>query len=496
MQMAAPSGCSLSDVLPEQRQNLPQLQLTGLACDSRKVAEGNLFLACPGARNDGRRHIDEALRRGAAAVFAEASGLNFRTDRRVFKVPDLRARIGAIADRFYDSPSAELVLTGITGTDGKTSCGQWLAAVQTALGCSCGSLGTLGCRLGETLVEDSDLTTPLAIDSHRLLRRLRSLGAKAATMEVSSHALVQDRIAGLRFDIALFTNLGQDHLDYHRDREAYLRAKARLFAVPGLRRAVLNADDRAAQQLSKELDSTVSIVRYGLKSPGAEVRATRVSLSATGIRATVVTPWGEARLRSALIGGFNLSNLLAVVAALGGEQWSLDEIVAGCAELQAPPGRMQIIAGDETPTVVVDFAHTPQALGGVLEALRPLCRGQLWCVFGCGGDRDRGKRPAMGEIASRLADRVILTADNPRHERPEAIIDDILQGVSQRGTVVVECDRGLAIRSAIEQAGPDDWILIAGKGHEQQQEICGRCYPFDDVGQARLGFDSRSPGVL
>ena len=274
-------------------------------------------------------------------------------------------------------------------------------------------------------------------------------------MEVSSHALVQDRTAGLRFDIALFTNLGQDHLDYHRDREAYLRAKARLFAVPGLRRAVLNADDRAAQRLSTELDSTVSMIRYGLKSPGAEVRATRVSLSATGIRATVVTPWGEARLRSALIGGFNLSNLLAVIAALGGEQWSLDEIVAGCAELQAPPGRMQIIAGDETPTVVVDFAHTPQALGGGTGGIEAaVSRGQLWCVFGCGGDRDHGKRPAMGEIASRLADRVILTADNPRHERPEAIIDDILQGVSQRGTVVVECDRGLAIRNAIEQAGP------------------------------------------
>ena len=487
-----PEGRLLSELLPEAP--LSQVRVTGLALDSREVCAGDLFLACRGGVCDGRDFIAEALAKGAAAVLAEAPfHAGAACTAPVLSVPGLRSRLGAIADAFYDAPSAALHLTAITGTDGKTSFCHLYSSALSLLGQPCGSLGSFGCRLGGTVLEKTRHTTPDAPVLHRLLARLREQGAAAAALELSSHALDQHRAAGLRLDTAVLSCLGRDHLDYHGSPAAYREAKARLFSFPGLARAVLNADDAFGQQLAAARAGDMEVVTYGLEA-GAAVRGLDAHFDEQGIAARVESPWGTGTLRSPLLGPFNLYNLLAAAAALGAEGHPLAEVLAALAAVPAPPGRLQPVPNQAGLQVLVDYAHTPQALEQALGTLRPLCRGRLWCVFGCGGERDTGKRPLMGAVAERLADCVVLTSDNPRGESPAAILQQIQAGLSTPQAARVEPDRGAAIAAALREAAAGDWILIAGKGDEDTQELGSERLPFDDATAARLVLRSLEGG--
>lgn len=478
-------------------------ELTGLCLDSRRARPGELFLACGGRRAHGLEHLDDALAKGVAAVLWEPVApfeqLPPPLEARLrgipaFAVPDLQQRIGALADRFFAAPSRDLHVVGVTGTDGKTSCSQFLAASLHRPDAPCGVLGTLGYGLYGAL-EPASHTTPDAIRVHGLLARMREQGARHAVMEVSSHALDQGRVAGVRFDTAVLTNLSRDHLDYHGDERAYAAAKQRLFRSPGLRHAVINLDDVFGRNLLALLDPGVQVVGYTLSADPAPVPAVRgrdLRLDETGLSMSVDSPWGSAPVRSSLLGRFNASNLLAVLAALVPAGVAFEDACARVSALETVPGRMERFGGtDGSPLVVVDYAHTPQALAHVLEALRPHTRGRLWCVFGCGGDRDPGKRPLMGAVAARSADRVVITDDNPRSEDPAAIVEDILGGIGDRAAVQVLRDRAEAIAFALEHAGGDDVVLVAGKGHEDYQEVAGRRLPFSDREQVRRRLEAR-----
>jgi UDP-N-acetylmuramoyl-L-alanyl-D-glutamate--2,6-diaminopimelate ligase len=451
-------------------------EIRGLTLDSRQVQPGDLFLAVPGARADGRAFMGGALARGAAAVVYEDDGVE--PDRRVagaIGIPDLRRQIGVIADRFYGSPSRRLKVVGVTGTNGKTTTTQLLAQALDRAGQRCGLIGTLGSGFPGNL-DPSLHTTPDAVSVHRLLAGFAAAGARAVCMEVSSHALDQARVAGVAFDIAVFTNLTRDHLDYHGDMDAYAAAKARLFDFPHLEAAVINADDRFGRELIERSRSRLRVVGFGLEQ--GEVRACRVQPSTDGLTIAVTTPFGDTELKSPLLGRFNAANLLAVLAVLLVAGLPLAEAARVVAQARPVSGRMERFGGDDRPLVVVDYAHTPDALDKVLAALREHTRGKLVCVFGCGGDRDRGKRPLMGAIAERLADVVILTNDNPRHEDPQAILVEIAGGMRSTPTVVP--DRTQAIRAALREARAGDIVLVAGKGHEDYQQIGDRRLPYSD----------------
>jgi UDP-N-acetylmuramoyl-L-alanyl-D-glutamate--2,6-diaminopimelate ligase len=451
-------------------------EIRGLTLDSRQVQPGDLFLAVPGARADGRAFMGGALARGAAAVVYEDDGTE--PDRRVtgaIGIPDLRRQIGVIADRFYGSPSRRLKVVGVTGTNGKTTTTQLLAQALDRAGQRCGLIGTLGSGFPGNL-DPSVHTTPDAVSVHRLLAGFAAAGARAVCMEVSSHALDQARVAGVAFDIAVFTNLTRDHLDYHGDMDAYAAAKARLFDFPHLEAAVINADDRFGRELIERSRPRLRVVGFGLEQ--GEVRARRVQPSTDGLTIAVTTPFGDTELKSPLLGRFNAANLLAVLAVLLVAGLPLAEAARVVAQARPVAGRMERFGGDDRPLVVVDYAHTPDALDKVLAALREHTRGKLVCVFGCGGDRDRGKRPLMGAIAERLADVVILTNDNPRHEDPQAILVGIAGGMQSTPTVVP--DRGQAIRAALREARAGDIVLVAGKGHEDYQQIGDRRLPYSD----------------
>ena len=477
-----------------------QLEVTAITADSRQVVSGSLFLACPGLSVDGRQFVSQALAAGAAVVVAEAVGLDqeylskeLATESKVIPVADLAQQLSAIAARFYGEPAEQLQLTGITGTNGKTTCSQLLAQLQQRLFVgdgkkqNAGFIGTLGYGLvGAELVE-TGMTTPDAINTQQILAELRNGNAATVAMEVSSHSLEQGRVAALPFHTAIFTNLSRDHLDYHGDMASYLAAKALLFKQPGLKLAVLNGDDKASATIAQQLPESVTCYRYAIDNSAADVVATEVVFNEQGIRAKLKTPWGEGELQSPLLARFNLSNLLAVVTAACGQSWPLNQVLAQLPELAAVPGRMQLLtssAVNALPAVVVDYAHTPDALEKALNALRGHCRGLLWCVFGCGGDRDSGKRPQMGEVAARLADCPVVTSDNPRSENPDQIILDILDGMPDNAPVRVAPDRATAIAEAIACAADDDCVLIAGKGHETYQEINGERLPFSDVEKA------------
>ncbi|HKS12908.1 MAG TPA: UDP-N-acetylmuramoyl-L-alanyl-D-glutamate--2,6-diaminopimelate ligase [Pseudomonas sp.] len=463
-----------------------------LTLDSRSVRAGDLFLAVPGAKVDGRDHIADALARGAAAVAYEEQGATVLplTDVPLIPVKGLIAQLSDIAGRFYGEPSRQLNLVGVTGTNGKTSVTQLVAQALDILGQRCGLIGTLGTGFHGEL-QSGRLTTPDPIAVQSTLYDLRKAGAKAVAMEVSSHALEQGRVAALAFDIAVMTNLSRDHLDYHGSMQAYEAAKARLFAWPTLRAQVVNLDDEFGRRLADDFarlrdpeHNDTRLFSYSLENSTASLYCRQAHFDDDGVRAIIVTAQGERTLRSQLLGRFNLSNVLAAVATLLALDYTLDEILKVIPQLQGPVGRMQRLGGGDKPLVVVDYAHTPDALEKVLEALRPHARGQLLCLFGCGGDRDRGKRPLMAEVAERLADRVLVTDDNPRSEEPQRIFDDIRPGFSRTDDVEFVAGRGAAIARLLASARRDDVVVLAGKGHEDYQEIRGERHPFSDLVEA------------
>mgnify|MGYP001605544988 CR=1 FL=1 len=453
-------------------------EIHGLVLDSREVQPGWLFLAMPGQETDGRSFIPQAVANGAAAVAYEASD-DFAPPAvavPLIAIQNLKHTVGHIADRFFGSPSRHLLVIGVTGTNGKTTCSHLLAQVLDSPQARCGVIGTVGVGFPGAL-ESSAHSTPDAVRVHYLLAEFARQGATSVCMEVSSHALDQGRVQGVVFTCALFTNLTRDHLDYHGSMEAYGAAKARLFAWPGLKAAVINRDDAFGRGLIERAKAHCAVTSYGLEQ--GDVRALEVRPSLQGLRLRVATADGEVSLASGLLGRFNAANLLAVLACLSACGQPLAESAVRLARARPPTGRMERFGHDrQSPMVVVDYAHSPDALEKVLRALREHVQGRLWCVFGCGGNRDRGKRPEMGRIAEALADSVILTDDNPRSEDPDAIIADIVVGMRERPQVIRE--RGAAIRAAIQQARAGDIVLIAGKGHEEYQQIGAQRLPFSD----------------
>ncbi|HTS21593.1 MAG TPA: UDP-N-acetylmuramoyl-L-alanyl-D-glutamate--2,6-diaminopimelate ligase [Casimicrobiaceae bacterium] len=465
--------------------------------DSRRVQPGDVFAAYPGSRRDGRSFIAEAVGRGARAILWDPQG--FVWDR-AWKLPhlpvdNLKMRLGGIADAVYGQPSRELWMIGVTGTNGKTSCAHWIAAGLDAAGRRAAVLGTLGNGLWGAL-EEAPNTTPDAALLHETLRNLKSQGAEAVSMEVSSHGIEQGRVNAIAFDVALFTNLSRDHLDYHGTMAAYGAAKAKLFAWPDLRVGVVNADDAFGKSLiDASRTAGRKILTYGFGA--ADIVGTRLTASTSGLGFAVETPWGKGEIHARLVGAFNAANLLGVLAVLLVSGVGIEPAVTILANAEAPPGRMQRLGGDDgAPLVVIDYAHTPDALDKVLTSLRPAVAGdgELVCVFGCGGDRDRGKRPEMGRVAARLADRVIVTSDNPRSEEPDAIASDIVRGIRDTGNrrYAVELDRADAIARAIGDAEAGDVVVIAGKGHEPYQEAAGVRVPFLDADHAARSLAARS----
>ena len=446
-----------------------------LSSDSRRCAPGVAFLAYPGEKADGRAHISDALGRGASAVLWEKDGFSWNGQWRVPNAPveELKQRAGVLAHEFYGRPSEALWVCGVTGTNGKTSCSQWIAAALGRQGTRAGVIGTLGSGFPGALTPLSN-TTPDALELHFALQQMRASGAEAAAMEVSSHGLVQGRVNGVRFACALFTNLSHDHLDYHGSMQAYGAAKARLFETPGLGCAVLNLDDRLGVELAARLAGRVRTIGYSLEPRDAAVDQAIVA---------------DARVRSPAPGRFNLSNALGVIGCLLAKGIAFDQAADLVASLPPVPGRMQAVG--EPPLVVIDYAHTPDALDNVLRSLRPVAEvrgGRLVVVFGAGGDRDPSKRAPMGAIAAKLADRVLITSDNPRSEDPLAIIDAVKRGAPGCES---EPDRARAIARVVADAEAADVILIAGKGHENYQEIAGKRSHFSDEEQARAALMER-----
>jgi UDP-N-acetylmuramoyl-L-alanyl-D-glutamate--2,6-diaminopimelate ligase len=477
--------------------------VTRLVTDSRAVKPGDTFVAYPGSRTDGRQYIAQAIAGGANAVIWEAHGFNWNDEWRIpnLAVRDLRHHAGEIADHVYAGPSAKLWMVGITGTNGKTSCSHWLAQSLTELGKKSALIGTLGNGFPGTLQPTLN-TTPDAIHLHGLLAEYLKRGAQAVVMEVSSHALAQGRVNGVQYDVALLTNLSHDHLDYHGDMQNYAAAKRRLFDWQQLRFAVLNLDDAFGAELAQQLHgSQVELVGYGLEKASFDlseqlgirkVQGAELSMGAGGLRMQLHTDWGDAVLNSGLMGRFNASNLLGVLAVLLVSGMELPDAVRALQQVRAVPGRMQTLGGGIVPTVVVDYAHTPDALEKVLQTMREVVAasgGRLICVFGCGGDRDRGKRPMMGKVAAKLADMCIVTSDNPRSEDPHDIIVSIVSGMAGGNYQVIE-ERAEAIAQAIRTAQAADAVLLAGKGHEPYQEIGGVKHPFSDVEVAQRALDA------
>ncbi len=479
-----------------------------LVTDSRRVREGDTFLAYPGEKSDGRNHIAQAIAAGAHAVIYEKhmSGhpneeRNLARDVPHLAVADLRHKAGLIADAVYGSPSGQLWMVGVTGTNGKTSTCHWIAQSLDRVGKKCALIGTLGNGFGGALQPTMN-TTPDAVLLHGLLAEYLGMGARAVAMEVSSHALTQGRVNGVHFDVALLTNLSRDHLDYHGDMESYAAAKRRLFGWETLKYAVVNLDDAFGAEMAMQLqEGKVEVIGYGLTDDAlhlAERHGMRMvygkllKMSTEGLCMEVYSSWGMGKLESPMLGRFNAANLLGVLAVLLIGEVGLNDALNALGRVEPAAGRMQRIGGAGRPAVIVDYAHTPDALEKVLVALKEMradVTGKLYCVFGCGGDRDRGKRAMMGRIAEKFSDRCIVTSDNPRGEDPGSIIDEVVSGMSMTNHKVV-VDRASAISYAIGQASADDAVLIAGKGHEDYQEIQGVRLPFSDVRVAMEALES------
>ena len=463
--------------------------ISGLVLDSRKLAGGELFLAVPGLAVDGRQYIDAAVSAGAAAVIAESEGEQEATikwvhaeanDVPVIFVSGLKDRIGFLADRFYRQPSANLNVVGVTGTNGKTSCCWFIAQLLSMLQQPCAVMGTIGKGVPPSL-EPSLNTTADPVSLHQYMAELGTSGVKAMAMEVSSHGLDQGRVDSVQFDVGVFTNISRDHLDYHCTLDAYAKAKSLLFAASRVKQAVINLDDDYSGMMLKACGSQTQVLTYSTSNPEADVYAESFALTADGVLSQIHTPWGSGQLRTSLLGRFNLENLLAVLSCVCIQGYPFDRVLSFIPRLTTVPGRMQRFGGNHKPMVVVDYAHTPDALESVLEALREHGASRLTCVFGCGGDRDRGKRPLMTRAAVSGADKVVVTSDNPRSEDPGQIIADAVHGVDfGEVSVVTEIDRAKAIASTIAEAQVREIVVVAGKGHEDYQEVKGKRLSFDD----------------
>ena len=462
----------------------PEVEISGLAYSSASVSEGALFFCVRGFTADGHDFAPDAVERGAAALVCERPlGLGVPE----VQVESVRDAMGPVASRFYGDPSHELRVVGITGTNGKTTTAFLVREVLEAAGIQTGLLGTVK-RVVGGVEEAAERTTPEAIDLQADFARMLSSGDRACAMEVSSHALELGRASGIRFACKVFTNLTQDHLDFHSDMEAYYLAKRRLFDEPGP--AVVNLDDPYGRRLAEELKDAIT---YGVEADTADYRARDVAFDVAGASFSVDTPDGALELTTRLPGLFNVQNVLAALAAARALGVEADAAVRGLAEAGRVPGRFEPVEEGQEFGLLVDYAHTPDSLENVLRAARGITRGRLHVVFGAGGDRDRGKRPLMGEVAARLADRVIVTSDNPRSEDPDSIVDQVMEGTSEGPDVEREPDRRSAIARAIDTAQPGDVVVVAGKGHEQGQEFeGGRKEPFDDIAVAREALRARA----
>jgi murE/murF fusion protein len=478
-----------------------------LKLDSRDIEPGDVFVACPGLSSDGRLYIDKALALGASAVLFEAPANDAiqtaAADTPMLPVTGLRALLGELADTWYGRPSAALAVVAVTGTNGKTSSVQWIAHALSRNDKPCGTIGTLGAVLPDGRTLGGDLTTPDVLTVHRTLAAMRDAGAQAVAMEASSIGIEQGRLDGVRVALAAFTNLTRDHLDYHGTMERYEAAKARLFNWPGLTAAVVNADDDAGRRLIASMPAGMAM-GYSLSDAAelpAAMRARDLQATSQGQIFTLVSPHGEAQIVTRLLGAHNVSNLLLVAGVLYKLGLPFAQIARELAATDPVDGRLQTVetvpvstqtpAGRGGPLVVVDYAHTPDALSRALTALRAVAlarSGRLICLFGCGGERDPGKRPEMGRIAAELADHVVVSSDNPRTESPEAIVEQILTGIPEAAHADVQVDRARAIMQTIWSASPDDVVLLAGKGHETYQDIGGEKLPFDDREWARLAL--------
>lgn len=495
--------------VPEALAWLAERRATALTTDSRQVRGGDAFIAWPGATRDGRQFVGAALAAGAAGCLVEAEGVQSfgfdAGDARIAAVPGLKSATGSIASGFLGEPSRQLQVVAATGTNGKTSTCWWTAQALTALGRRSGVIGTLGVGvppLGDDpgTIEFTGLTTPDPVTLHAALRSFVEAGFAACAMEASSIGIEEHRLVGTHVAVAVFTNFTQDHLDYHGTMGAYWQAKARLFAWPGLRHAVINIDDPYGAELARRMQGgPVEVWTYSARQD-ARLYAHRVRYERGGLAFDLYEGDEHAGLRTGLIGDYNVSNLLAVVGALRALGVPLHEAAAACERLTPVPGRMQRVRldegheADDAPEAVVDYAHTPDALEKALLALQPLAQargGRLWCVFGCGGNRDASKRPMMGALAERLAVHVVVTSDNPRLERPADILQQVVAGMTGEHKPMVIEDRRTAIGQAIRLADGRDVILIAGKGHEHYQDVAGVKHPFSDVAEARMRLAER-----
>ncbi len=499
MNMPAPhlTGLPTLSTLLEGYADAPPIEVSDLTIDSRRVSAGCVFLAVDGLTRHGLSFANDAIERGAAAIVFDsdtAERPRIDTDVPIVGVAGLAAALGNVSNRFFASPSADLAVFGVTGTNGKSTVAWMLARALTALGERSGYSGTLGQGVGRFPIGET-MTSPDVIELNRRLARFRDEGATAAAIEVSSHALDQGRVDGIDFEATLFTNLSRDHLDYHGDMQAYGAAKARLFVDHAAASRIVSVDTEFGRELASRLGDraiTVSLAASIDGEPQAAVEAFAVAEGAAGSRVRIRSVYGEASFLLPMPGGYNVSNAALVIACLCARGVTLDAACAALAGIDTPPGRMQRVAGPgDSPGVFVDYAHSPDALGVVLDALREHTDGRLWCVFGCGGDRDRGKRPLMGRIAEARADRLVVTSDNPRSEPPAAILDDIVAGLTQPASATVIEARGEAIGWAIANAAAGDVILIAGKGHEDYQLVGGNRLEFSDVEAAASSLAER-----
>lgn len=500
---------TLASLLPElDLGKAADLVVSNLCLDTRQLKMGDAFIALAGIKVDGRDFIAKAIELGAAAILVEADknwqGIDWLGNVPVIAVDDLPARVSEIAGHFFGEPSKTINLIGITGTNGKTTCTLLAAQLLANLQKKSAVIGTIGYGLLDTsvlaplaqqigLLTSTGLTTPDPVSLQRILKELAGNGPASIAIEVSSHSLQQKRVAGLQFTTAVFTNLTQDHLDYHGDLATYGKVKAQLLHMPLLQNAVVNLDDEWASSLVDQAPATVRVISYSTEKV-ADVYTTQIELHAQGVRAHLHTPWGEADINSPLLGQFNLSNLLAVIAAVGAQGFSLAEMLPFIAQLEPAPGRMQSVVVDQAAQevqVIVDYAHTPDALENTLQAIHQHKAGRVWTVFGCGGDRDKSKRPQMGKIAERLSDYVIVTNDNPRSEDPAGIAADVVRGMNNPNGCLVIADRAQAIDFAVQQAKAGDIVLIAGKGHEDYQIFANQTLPFSDSKHVRISLQRR-----
>lgn len=469
--------------------------IRGLQTDSRKVQEGDLFIAHPGIRTDGRHYIQEAIDKKAAAVFFDAHNYELLIKSSIPLIPivGLQNRVGKIAARFYGHPTKDLKIIGVTGTNGKTSCTHFIAQLLQSQCIPCTVLGTLGYGFLRNLTK-INYTTPTPLQLQKIFAQMRKEGAKSVAMEVSSHALDQRRVSGVHFDIALFTQLSHDHLDYHKSMESYARSKELLFQQIGLSYGVINCDDEFGRYLIEKYHKKLMLIGYSMRKIKDDrvplIMATTIKTLKQRFSITVQTPWGNGTFITPLFGRFNIINLLSTLGVLGLFGIPLEKALSELSKLKNVPGRMQLVKCTRGPQVVVDYAHTPDALENTLMSLREHCCGRLICIFGCGGDRDRDKRPKMGAIAEYYADQVILTTDNPRSESPLAIIQDIQSGFKNPKSAIVETNRAIAIHNAVQKTTVNDIILIAGKGHETTQIIGKRVFPFNDVHKVKKALRS------